>query len=112
MSPLHKLRAICKPLPDASETTTFGHPTFQVAGKTFAVLDDHERDQALCVVVKLPLDEQQRRILEGRAFPSKFGAKHGWTAFVVERDLEWDVLKSAVVASYRQFAGKRRGARV
>ncbi len=36
---LDKLREICLALPKTSETTTFGHPTFQVGTKTFTVLE-------------------------------------------------------------------------
>jgi len=38
---LQRLRRIAGALPGAAETVTFGHPTFKVAGKAFAVLDDY-----------------------------------------------------------------------
>jgi hypothetical protein len=39
---LEKLREICLALPKTSETTTFGHPTFQVGTKTFTVLETYK----------------------------------------------------------------------
>jgi len=39
---LQRLRKICRTLPEATETTTFGHPTFQVRKKTFAVLEEYK----------------------------------------------------------------------
>ena len=39
---LAKLREICLALPKTSETTTFGHPTFQVGTKTFTVLETYK----------------------------------------------------------------------
>lgn len=34
---LKKLRKLCLALPEATETVTFGHPTFRVADKMFSV---------------------------------------------------------------------------
>jgi len=40
---LRRLRKGCMGLPDATETVSFGHPTFQVNGKTFAVFVFRQR---------------------------------------------------------------------
>jgi hypothetical protein len=105
---LGRLRDICRRLPETVETTTFGHPTFQAGRKrTFAVLDDHEQPGMLCLVVKLGADEQAR-LLEGEAFfPSKFGARHGFTAMRVDADTDWLCATQLVLTSYRLLALKR-----
>ena len=46
---LANLRPICLALPEARETTTFGHPTFQAGKKTFAVLDHYQGVECLVV---------------------------------------------------------------
>jgi predicted DNA-binding protein (MmcQ/YjbR family) len=105
---LAKLRRACGILPEAIETTTFGHPTFQ-AGKrrTFVVLDDHEQPEMLCLVFKAALKDQACLVDGKRFFRSKFGAKHGWTAMQVDRLTDWQHVKQLVVASYRLVALKR-----
>jgi len=105
---LKRLRAICDKLPEAIETTTFGHPTFQAGKKkTFVVLDDHERDGELCIVFKASLAEQKKLVKTAGFFPCKFGARHGWTSFVVDRNIDWKDVERLVVSSYRLMANKR-----
>jgi hypothetical protein len=41
---LERLRKICRGLVEATETVTFGHPTFQVNGKTFSVLEEYKSE--------------------------------------------------------------------
>ncbi|MGO9829647.1 MAG: MmcQ/YjbR family DNA-binding protein [Myxococcaceae bacterium] len=105
---LSKLRPLCAGLPEALETETFGHPTFQAGPRrTFVVLDDHEQPHSLCLVFKLGLAEQ-RRLLDGkRFFPSKFGAKHGWTAMRVDGRTDWRQVHTLLLESYRRVALKR-----
>ena len=105
---LARLRRACRLLPEAIETTTFGHPTFQ-AGKrrTFAVLYDHEQPDMLCLVFKAAPADQEHLVNNEDFFPSKFGAKHGWTAMRVNRLTDWPRARELVVASYRLVALKR-----
>ena len=44
---LERLRRIAGTLPSTEETVTFGHPTFKVGGKTFAVLDRYGGHECL-----------------------------------------------------------------
>lgn len=105
---LAQLRRACRGLPEAMETLTFGHPTFQAGkGRTFAVLDDHEQPGFLCLVVKLAPQAQQKLVDERRFFPSKFGSKHGWTAMRVEAGDDWTLAGQLVRDSYRRVALKR-----
>jgi predicted DNA-binding protein (MmcQ/YjbR family) len=105
---LKRLRSICRHLPEVIETTTFGHPTFQAGKKkTFVVLDDHECEDALCIVFKLPLGDQAKLLKNRRFFPSKFGAKHGWTSMKVDATIDWNQVEALVTESYRLFANKR-----
>ena len=102
---LERLRKICQALPEAVETTTYGHPTFQAGRKrTFVVLDDHERENMLCVVFKTDLREQARLVDDRGFFPSKFGAKYGWTAARIDMHTDWSLIQKLVLASYRRVA--------
>src|SRR4051812_3330297 len=102
---LEKLRAICSDLPEAIETRTFGHPTFQAGKKrTFEVLDDHERAGAVCLVFKCGAVEQDELVDGARFFNCKFGAKHGWTSMIMDARTDWRLAKRLVVESYRRVA--------
>jgi predicted DNA-binding protein (MmcQ/YjbR family) len=48
---LKKLRAICLRLPAATEEISFGHATFHIEGKTFAVLEEYKGEPGICVKV-------------------------------------------------------------
>ena len=105
---LERVREICRELPEVIETKTFGHPTFQAGKKrTFAVLDDHERQGILCLVLKLEIDEQAKLVDDKRFFPCKFGAKHGWTSMKVDGKTSWTLARRLILQSYRRVALKR-----
>jgi len=104
---LEELRGISRGLPEALETTTFGHPTFQVNTRTFVVLDDHERPGMLCLVFKATPDTQAGLIDGVRFFASKFGSKHGWTAMRADERTNWRQASELITASYRLVAPKR-----
>jgi len=101
-------RGLCHDLPGSVETLTFGHPTFQAGPRrTYAVLDDHERRGSLCLVVKLDPAQQAALVDDDRYFPSKFGARHGWTAVLVDGSTDWRRLVELVVSSFRRVAPVR-----
>jgi predicted DNA-binding protein (MmcQ/YjbR family) len=102
-----RLRAVCGRLAGAVETTTFGHPTFQVRRKTFVVLDDHEHGDALWIVFKATLADQGSLLKDPRFRPSKFGGPKGWTSMRVDAGIDWSQVETVVTASYRLYAGKR-----
>ncbi len=107
-TPLAELQDICRGLPDALETKTFGHPTFQAGPKrTFAVLDDHEQPDMLCLVCKLEPGTQSVLVDGRRFFLSKFGAQHGWTSMRVDEKTDWVLARRLVLESYRRVAPKR-----
>ena len=48
-TPLARLRAICRRLPQVSETMSWGHPNFRVAERTFCVLEPYRGQLTLVV---------------------------------------------------------------
>jgi len=105
---LGRLRRICLAFPEAIETTTFGHPTFQAGKKrTFAVLDDAERVGVTCIAFKAPIAAQRALVDDETFFKCKFGARHGWTSAVVSSDLDWKKMRGLLLQSYKLVATKR-----
>lgn len=48
---LRRLGKVCLGLPDVEQTVSFGHPTFKVRNKTFAVLEEYKGELGICVNV-------------------------------------------------------------
>jgi predicted DNA-binding protein (MmcQ/YjbR family) len=96
---LKKLRKTCLGLPDAEETVTFGHPTFRVRQKIFAVLEEYKGELGICVNVGKLL---QGIFLEDfRFFRTPYIGKHGWvTLRVFAAPLNWKEVAELVKGSY------------
>jgi predicted DNA-binding protein (MmcQ/YjbR family) len=111
---LKKLRAICLRLPAATEGVTFGHPTFRIDGKMFAVLEEYKAELGICVKVGTLL--QGVFLDDARFFRTPYIGKHGWvTLRVYAARLNWSEIRELVKGSYRLVApaksDKKRGAR-
>jgi predicted DNA-binding protein (MmcQ/YjbR family) len=96
---LKKLRKICLALPDTEETVSFGHPTFRVRQKTFAVMEEYKGELGICVNVG--------KLLHGifledfRFFRTPYIGKHGWvTLRVFAAPLNWKEVAELVKGSY------------
>jgi len=99
---LERLRKICD-LVEATETVTFGHPTFQVNGKTLSVLEEYKSELGICVKVEKEL--QAIFLADPRFFPTHYIGKHGWITLKVHAaPLNWTEIKALVRGSYRLVA--------
>jgi predicted DNA-binding protein (MmcQ/YjbR family) len=101
-------------LPDATETVSFGHPTFQVKGKTFAVLEEYKGDLSICVKVGTNL--QGVFLADGRFYRTPYIGKQGWLSLRVHAaPLDWDEISDLLRGSHElvnaknlRTAGSRR----
>ena len=73
---LTRLRKISSQLPDVEKTVTFGHPTFKVAGKTFAVFEEYKSELGLALKVEKEL--QPIFLKDPRFYLTPYIGKHGW----------------------------------
>lgn len=102
---LERLRKICCALTDVTEGTTFGHPTFRVNGKVFAVLEEYKGELGICVKVEKEL--QGIFLDDSRFFHTPYIGKHGWvTLKVYAARLNWTEIKDLVRGSHRLVAAK------
>jgi len=96
---LKRLRKICLRLPAASEGITFGHPTFRVEKKMFAVLEEYKGELGICLKVGTLL--QGVFLDDPRFFLTPYIGKHGWvTLRVYAAPLNWNEIRDLVKASY------------
>lgn len=113
---LKRMRRMCLALPRASETRTFGHPTFQVEGKTFAVLETYKGELGICVKVGTLL--QDIFLKDPRYFRTPYISQHGWVTLRVHAaPLDWEEIRELLKGSHGLYAvrsslkpkrGKRR----
>lgn len=110
---LGKLRKICLQLPATSETITFGHPTFQIAGKTFAVLEEYKGE--LGIALKVGKLMQGVFLKDSRFFLTPYSGKHGWVTLRAHAaPLDWEEIRELIEASCQLVSAKktsRRGKR-
>src|SRR5580704_4232682 len=100
---LRRLRKICFGLPGVAEGITFGHPTFRVNGKMFAVLEAYKGELGICVKVEREL--QGIFLDDSRFFRTPYIGKHGWvTLKVYAARLNWTEVKGLVHGSHRLVA--------
>jgi len=101
---LAKLRKICSLLPDVTETVSFGHPTFQVSGKTFAVFEQYKGEFGLALKVEKEL--QSVFLKDPRFYITPYIGKHGWVTLRMNSKPDWKEVRDMVNGSYRLIAAK------
>ena len=104
---LTKLRKICSQLPDVTETVSFGHPTFQVAGKTFAVFEQYKGELGLALKVEKEL--QAIFLKDPLFYLTPYIGKKGWVTLRMESTpVDWKEVRELVNGSHRLFASKKK----
>ncbi|MBC8167078.1 MAG: MmcQ/YjbR family DNA-binding protein [Bryobacteraceae bacterium] len=105
-SVLERVRALCMALPEATETRTFGNPTFQVTGKTFCVLETYRGE--FSIAVKVGKSEQSTFLADERFFRTPYVGRYGWVSLKCgAAAIDWDEVQGLVESSYRQIAPPR-----
>jgi predicted DNA-binding protein (MmcQ/YjbR family) len=102
---LKKLRKICLGLPDTREAVSFGHPTFRVRQKTFAVMETYKGELGICVNVGKLM--QGIFLDDARFFGTPYIGKDGWVTLRVHAaPLNWKEIAELVKGSYLLAAPK------
>lgn len=112
-TPVTRLRDLCLALPEASERTTFGAPTFRIRDKIFALYS--ERDGRPSMWVKAPPGSQS--VLLGadpdRFFVPPYLGPKGCVGMrlddVAERRADWREVATLVRRSFLLVAPRRLG---
>lgn len=103
---LENLREICLALPKTSETTTFGHPTFQVGTKTFTVLETYKGVLSICVKVGKKM--QPVFLEDDRFYRTPYVGQHGWVSLRANTKLNWAEIRGLVEGSYELVHVQKR----
>jgi len=104
---LQRLRDICLALPEVEERESWGHPTFRIGGKIFAVYGDD--DDGPRVTCKAPPGSQT--ILVGadpkRFFVPRYVGLKGWVGVRLAGRVSWREVALLVERSWGLTAPKR-----
>ena len=109
-APVDRLRAICLALPETTEKLAHGEPTWRVAGKMFATLDDHHHGaERLAVWLAAALGDQEHLVASDpkRFFVPPYVGHRGWVGVRIDGRPSWRVVTTLVRGAYVQVAPKR-----
>ncbi len=102
---LSRIREFCDSLPETTEDTQFGKPSFKAGKKTFLCV--HRGEQRLRLQFRVG-PELQATLTEDPRFTIPMYIGHrGWIDLDVEEHLDWEEVQRLVLGSYRHFALKR-----
>jgi hypothetical protein len=104
-----ELRRICLTLPEVTERSSHGEPSFFV-GRQFVALDDHHHGaDRLAFWCPAPPGAQEQLIAEDadQFFRPPYVGHRGWLGVRIDLDPDWDEIAELVREAYRQVAPKR-----
>jgi len=104
---LDRLRKVCTALPGVTETVEgHGHATFRVGTKVLAILGESKGSPSLGLKTDPPT--QAELVKRKDFYPTPYVGQHGWVSTDgSEREIDWEVVKLVVDATYRRVAPKR-----
>ena len=106
--PLPRLRALCTALPEVTEKTSHGEPTWFVR-KVFVTYADHHHDDRVAFWCAAAPGVQEARVAErpARFFrPPSVGGR-GWLGVWLDGELDWTEIGEIVTDAYREIAPKK-----
>jgi predicted DNA-binding protein (MmcQ/YjbR family) len=96
---LQKVRSICLSLPESGERTSWGHPTFTVHDRPFAVFEEFKKEWCLCFRVELR--HQSLFLKDARFFSTPYIGKQGWVSLRVHAaPLRWTEVRHLLAESH------------
>jgi predicted DNA-binding protein (MmcQ/YjbR family) len=111
---LGKLRTICLSLANTAERTSWGHPTFTVHGRPFAVFEQYKKEWCICFCVELV--HQGLFLKDPRFIMTPYIGKQGWVSLRIHAaPIRWTEVRHLIAESHRligalpQTKSKRAG---
>ncbi len=102
---LEGIRKICREYPEVEEIESYGHPGWNAGKKAFAYFEDYRGHQ--CLVVKVDKGQQGGFLRDSRFFSAPYIGKYGWISLILDREVDWEEIRSLLDTSYKQVALKR-----
>jgi predicted DNA-binding protein (MmcQ/YjbR family) len=97
---LQRIRRIALSLDDTDEVVTWGHPTFRVRKKAFAVFEEFKKEWCLCFRVEKA--HQELFLKDPRFILTPYVGKFGWVSLRVHAaPLDWKEIRHLIKESHR-----------
>jgi len=111
-SPLDQIRARCLALPDAHEVEAWGHPTFRIRNKLFAMVASpttHHGAGRWAVWLHCAADNQRALMAldPSRYFSPPYVGKSGWVGVWIDQRPRWREIEPLIRDAYERAAPKR-----
>ncbi|WP_020670005.1 MmcQ/YjbR family DNA-binding protein [Amycolatopsis nigrescens] len=107
--PLDSLRQLCLALPETTERTSHGEPTWFVRGKkTFVMYADRHHDDRLAFWCAAPPGAQEELVAAEpeRFFRPPYVGHRGWLGVRLDVAVDWPEIAEIVKDAYRMVAPK------
>ena len=112
---LERLRALCLPLPEATEKIAWGDPTWRVRDRIFAMQKGNYDGGRPSLWLKGTAGAQEALVgaRPSLFFVPPYVGNKGWVGIYLDGTrLEWEVVGDLIVESWRLVAGPRLAARL
>jgi hypothetical protein len=111
-SPLSRLRAAARALPEFHEVIAWGEPTFRVRNKLFAMYagpDTHHGQGRPAVWIKAAAENQavMIRLRPDRFFRPPYVGPSGWVGVWLDGAVDWDEVRGLLADGWRMVAPKK-----
>lgn len=106
MTSLERLRALCLALPEVTERTSHGEPTWFVR-RSFVMFADHHHDDRLAFWCAAPPGAQEELVAAApdRYFRPPYVGGRGWVGVRLDvPGVDWDEIAEIVTDAYRTVA--------
>ena len=101
---LRKLRSLCLSLPETTERTTWGHPSFLAGKRHFVAFETVQGRPS--IAFRLAQDDVARLLGRPQFFETPYG-RGQWVSVWVDGPLDWALVNELLRRSYRTVALKR-----
>ena len=94
---LARVREICRQIPNAVETASWGHANWRIGKKIFAAFEEIRGARSLAVFVGV--DDQEDLLEERRFSLPRYTDHHGWVCLRLDRETDWNEVRSLIARS-------------
>ena len=107
--PLSWIRRRCSALPGSVEVRAWGHPNFQVAGRTFAVFEIYKRRP--CIAISADPEEQSILVDRFGFFKTPYIGSRGWVSAWVDQPAPFGLMRDLIAKAHRRLVQAPRRTR-
>ena len=104
---LERVRELCLALPGTVESTSFGHPTWKLQRKAFAVFEKYRGDWSLAVMAD-PGAQHALIETDDRFYRTPYSGQYGWVSFKLQGRIPWGRLKGLLHEAHRMGLERAR----